>query len=339
MAVTMRDVAKAAGVSPMTVSNVLNGRTTVDEGRRQRVLAAVDELGYQLNLSARHLRSGNTGTVAAIVPAFDHLYFGALATALTCELQAKDLHTVVEQSGSTKDGELLALSGARMLRYDGVILSAVGLSYEDINALRFDLPIVLLGEQAVPKRFDHIMMNNVEGARLATEHLIQTGCKRVAILGGLDGPIESGMSQARANGWRQAHIQAGLVADPELMIPMVDYDAHEARSIVQQLLTARPDVDGIFCVTDFAAIGAITGVQHMGLQCPRDVAIVGFDNLSIGEDLFPAVTTIDPGLDWIVEQASRLLLTRIAQGNDLAPEHLVSPVRLVQRETTRPMPR
>lgn len=330
--VTMSDVARAAGVSVMTVSNVINGRPRVGADTRLRVLEVVADLGYEVNLSAKRLRAGKSGTVGLVVAQLDHLYFGELAARFAAAFARQGVHVVVEQSGASPEGELSAISHARLQMYDGVLLSVVGLTYRDVDRLHTSVPLVLLGEQEMPPRFDHLSMANVDGARLATGHLLDRGCRRVAIVGGAPPDSAVGMAGLRSDGWRLAHAERGLVADERLVLELTSQEANQARARVTAALREGLEIDGVFAVTDQDALGVLVALRDAGLAVPEDVALVGFDNLAIGE-LF-GLSTIDPGNDWLVDQAVRLLERRIA-GGEPEPEHLLSPVRLVERSTTR----
>jgi DNA-binding LacI/PurR family transcriptional regulator len=134
--VTMTDVARASGVSVMTVSNVINNRPRVGADTRARVLGVIDELGYEVNLSAKRLRAGRTSTVGLVVPSLGHPYFGELADRYVTAFARRGIHVAIEQSGASKEGELSAISRARLQMYDGVLLSVVGLSYEDVDRIR-----------------------------------------------------------------------------------------------------------------------------------------------------------------------------------------------------------
>lgn len=340
--VTMTDVARAAGVSVMTVSNVVNDRPRVSERTRQRVLEVVADLGYEVNLTARRLRAGRTDTVALVVPQLAHLYFGELGRKLSENFAEQGKHLVVEQSGASREGELSALSNARLRMYDGIIVSAVGLAYGDIDRLRPGIPTVLLGERTVPDRFDHVMMANEEGALLAVRHLLETGARRVAIVGGTPDPTatqeatigQTGASTLRTLGWQAAHAERGLVADPDLVVSVPHLDAAEAVELTTELLRRRPDVDAIFAVTDQVALGSLAALHSEGRRVPDDVQVVGFDNLALLSLVPPGLSSVDPGSPWIAEQAAEVLLARI-NGSDLPPQHLSAPARLVLRGSTR----
>lgn len=332
--VTMSEVAREAGVSVMTVSNVLNNRSNVGGDTRLHVLEVVDRLGYEINLTARRLRSGRTGTVGLIVPRFDLHYYGELASLISDALAVDRMHLVVEQSGASRERELSALSLARLQQYDGVLLGAVGLDMADLDRIHPDLPTVLFGEQDVPDRYHRVHMGNVAGARLATEHLIACGAKRIAVLGGKLTAPRPEMATYRATGWSDALADAGLTPLPDLVIPLHDYSISEARARITDALAAGLEIDGIFAVTDEVAIGALAGLHDAGMRVPDDVQLVGFDNLGISQHLIPGLTTIDPHRPAMVDEALRLLRRQFEDEN-AAPEHIVSPVSLVTRGSTR----
>lgn len=331
---TLKDVARAAGVSVMTVSNVVNDRPRVAAATRRRVLDAIDTLGYEVNLTARRLRAGRSGTVALVVPRADHPYFGELAARFTEALRPSGRHLVVEQSGASKEGELGALSQARLQQYDGVLLSAVGLQAADVERLDADLPLVLLGEKPVPARFDHVALGNVAGGRLAVAHLLARGARRVAVVGGTAYPTDGGLSDQRTQGWRAAHAAAGVPADDALVLPVEGLHMAAARATLRDALAGGLDLDAVFAVTDQVAIGVLAALHDAGRRVPADVQVVGFDNLAIGEHVPPGLTTVDPSNDELVEHALRLLGRRLA--GDAGPaEHVTTPVRLVLRGSTR----
>lgn len=331
---TLKDVARASGVSVMTVSNVINGVPRVGAATRQRVLDAIDDLGYEVNLTARQLRAGRSGTVALVVPRIDHPYFGELAARFTELLRPSGRHLVLEQTGASKEGELTALSQARLRQYDGVLLSALGLQYADVDRLDAGLPLVLLGEKPMPPRFDHVALGNVEGGRLATAHLLARGARRVLMVGGSAGPTDGGMGDQRTDGWRQAHADAGLVPDERLLVQPDELEMRHGREAVRAALADGTQFDAVFAVTDQVAVGALAALHEAGVRVPDDVQVVGFDNLGVGEHLWPALTTVDPRNDALVEHALRLLDRRLS-GDDGEPEHVVTGVRLVERGTTR----
>ncbi|WP_230685045.1 LacI family DNA-binding transcriptional regulator [Cellulomonas sp. JZ18] len=333
----MSDVARLAGVSKMTVSNVLNDRPRVGDETRRRVLAAVDELGYEINLTARRLRAGRVDTVALIVPRFDHMYFAELAACFAVEVARHDRHLVVAQSGASREGELSALSQARLRQYDAVVLSAVGLSYDEVDALSLSQPLLLLGEQEVPPRFDHVSIDNAGGARLAVGHLLDRGARRVAVVDGPPVPASDvaagapdATSDQRIEGWRAAHRERGLVADESLLLGGALYTAEGARDVLARALADGRRVDAVFAVTDEMAYGVLAALHDAGLRVPQDVAVVGFDDLRGSAFAVPGLSSVDPGREWIARQAVAVVERRLA-GDDSGPVRLTAPVELVVR--------
>jgi DNA-binding LacI/PurR family transcriptional regulator len=331
----MTDVARRAGVSTMTVSNVINGRSQrVSEPTKRRVLATIAELGYQVNMTARNLRMGRTGAVGLAVPAFAPGYFSQLAARLADRFAAHGLRLVVERTGASRTAELDALTAARLSGYDGFVLSVVAGDAADLEKLSIDTPVVLIGERAVPARFDHVLMDNVAGARMATEFLIRAGARRIALLGGASGSDES-MPELRTRGYQNAHEAAGLAVSDELIV-RTGYGVDDGHSATRGLIDRATGFDAIFALTDSAAIGALRALAETGRRVPDDVQVIGFDNLEDGRFTVPALTTVEPGNAEMADAICALLIERIESRPASVPARVVMPeARIVQRETTR----
>lgn len=331
----MIDVARAAGVSTMTVSNVINGRSArVSEATRQRVLAAIGELGYQVNLAARQLRMGRTGTVGLAVPDFESGYFAELADRLADRLAEHELRLVMERTGASRSGELDALTAPRLSTYDGFVLSVVAGDRDDLEQLRIDTPVVLIGERAVPARFDHVLMDNVGGARAATALLLRTGARRIALLGGQSSPRQT-MPALRTRGYRAAHEEAGVAVRPELIVTSV-YRVSGGYDAVRSLIADKIDFDAVFALTDSTAYGALRALAEAGRRVPDDVQVIGFDNLRASEFSVPALTSVEPDNDAMADAICTLLVERIAQGSTPVPARVIMPeAKIIERESTR----
>lgn len=331
--VTMSDVAKVAGVSSMTVSNVVNGRPNVSTRTRERVLEVMAEMGYQMNLTARNLRAGQTNSIALVVPNFNG-FFGELADDMGRMLLDSDRSLVVESTHSRSDIERDAmLSMSRLSMHDGAIVSVSGLSSQEIAEIRPHVPVVLMSERQMPKKFNHVQLDNVEGARMATAHLAARGARRVAMLGGSYNS-DADMAYHRLRGWEQALNDHGLEADPELVVPLNHYSGSESVQAFGELL-ARKDIDGVFCVTDIVALGALSALKGAGLAVPDDVQVVGFDNMVLSRFTPPGgLTTVGPRPGALATHAIDLI-TRLIATPDMPPEHVTVPSILVQGVTTK----
>lgn len=332
--VTMADVARSAGVSTMTVSNVINGRPRVGPATRERVLAAINELGYQVNLAARHLRAGRTGVVGLAVPELERPYFAQLAGRLADRFEAHGLRIVMERTGASREGELDAVAFSRLRMYDGLILSVVDIDPAELTQIRTDAPVVMIGERALPSRFDHVMMDNVDGARQATAHLLATGARRVAMLGG-DPDGTANMPALRAEGYTIAHTEAGVPVDPELTV-RCNFTLQEGYDAIRSLLDRGTAFDAVFALTDVVAMGALRALADAGLRVPDEVQVVGFDDIDEAPYLVPALSSVNPGHDEMADTITSLLVAQITSGATGDPKEVIVPAELVRRGTTRP---
>lgn len=313
MAATLRDVAAQAGVSIKTVSNVVHDFPHIRQSTRERVLAAIDELGYKPNITARSLRSGRTGVIGLALPQLSQSYFGELADAVIQAAERRNLVVLVEQTGGDRDRELSMLTSARLQLVDGLIFSPLGLAADDAAQLRVPYPMVLLGERVFDAPVDHVAMRNVDAARAATRHLLERGCRRIAVIGAEAGDVP-GSASLRLQGYREALAEAGVPFDAALLGRVQRWDRADAAAVMRRMLAAGTPVDGVFGFTDTLALGAMREVQAAGLRIPEDVAVIGFD--SIDETLYslPPLSTIDPGRADIAETAVGLLADRIGGG-------------------------
>ncbi|MFI8535572.1 LacI family DNA-binding transcriptional regulator [Streptomyces aquilus] len=331
---TMQDVARAAGVSAMTVSNVINGHPKVGEATREKVLEAMARLDYRVNVSARNLRKGRTGTIGLAVPEVDSPYYGRLAAAIIAAAAPLGLRVAIEQTYARRDSELEALAMSRNRLYDGLILSTVGMGPQDTEWLTMDHPVVILGERIFGGPVDHVAMPNVEASRAATRHLVERGCRRIAFVSGTVGE-EVDVSSLRHTGYRQALEEAGLPLDPELHQRLAAFSRAEGARCARDMVERGLDFDGVFCVTDTVAMGVLRGLADAGVRVPEQVKVMGFDDVPESGFLVPSLSTVDPDHDTMAERAVRLLVRRIERtGARPEPEEFVSRFSVVVREST-----
>ncbi|KAB7000640.1 LacI family transcriptional regulator [Bifidobacterium longum] len=302
--VTMREVAKAAGVSIKTVSNVVNDYEFVSDATRAKVHKAIDELGYVINVSARNLRRGSTGIIALAIPDLQLSYFAQLSSLIITEAKKLGLRVIVEPTLYSREGELDALHGSQTAMVDGLIYSPLELGPDDAAEVEVDYPLVLIGERIFTDKVDHIATENVEGAKRATSYLLQTGCKRVAVVGVHPGE-EVGSAALRFRGYREALEEAGVVA-----------------------------------LNDMLASGVMHSIQMHDLRIPEDISVIGFDNSDDSQYLSPALTSIAPGLEAVARLSVRALKNRIdgqppLEGDSTDPIFRKVSSTLVVRSSTR----
>ncbi|GAA4359829.1 LacI family DNA-binding transcriptional regulator [Microbacterium rhizosphaerae] len=336
MGSTLHDVARAAGVSIKTVSNVVNDYPYVRASTRERVLQAIADLDYHPNLSARGLRSGKTGVIGLAIPELRQNYFAELADSIIRAAGEYDLDVLIDQTGPTRRGEMAVLSGTRLRRTDGIIFSPERLGPEDIPLLRVAFPLVLLGERIFGGPTDHITMHNVESARAGTEHLIGIGRRRIAVIGADPHSTDAtGSASLRLRGYRAALAAAGLPYDPALIRPAAPWHRENGAAAMRRLLEERPDFDAAFTLNDTLGLGALRALGEAGVHVPDDVAVLGFDN--IDEDRFsvPSLSSVEPGREQIAKVAVDVMVARIKEKGDVQPpRQFLADYRIVAREST-----
>ncbi|RXZ44320.1 LacI family DNA-binding transcriptional regulator [Agromyces binzhouensis] len=331
MAATLHDVARLAGVSIKTVSNVINDYPHIRPATRERVERAIAELGYTPNLTARNLRSGRTGAIALAVPDLGLSYFAELAASVIEAAEAAGVVVLVEQTGGDRERELELLRSPRIKLTDGLIFSALGMGQEDAAALDVPYPLVLLGERIFDGPTDHVTMRNVEAARAATEYLLASGRRRIAVLGA-HADSEVGSAGLRLRGYREALEAAGAPFDETIVVPATLWHRADGARAMRELLGRERPFDAVFGLNDTLALGAMRVLQEAGLRVPEQVSVMGFDDLEEAEYAIPSLTTVDPGRGWIAQTAVGALVDRIARPGG-APQTRLAEFRIVERES------
>lgn len=330
MAARLRDVAELAGVSVKTASNVINNYPHVKPSTRARVEAAVKQLRYRPNESARQLKHGRSGFLALAVPQLDSPYFAELATRLSAEAARQGYIMLLDITGADSEAERVVLDGVRSHIIDGLIFSPLTVSAAEVAARGEDRPMVLLGERVIADNCDHVAVDSVAAAAAMTAHLIETGRRRVAAIG-----RESvmGTASVRLAGYRQALADAGLPYDPELVIAVKQYNRADGKAAMQRLLARDRPPEAVFCFNDLMAVGALRACAEAGVRVPEEIAIAGFDDIPECEFITPSLSTVAADLDALSREALRLLLSRVAGSTDPI-ERVRVPWELKLREST-----
>jgi DNA-binding LacI/PurR family transcriptional regulator len=333
MTATLRDVAQLAGVSFKTVSNVINDYPHVSEATRTRVLAAIAQLDYRPNRSARSLRSGRTGAIGLAVPELSLAYFAELADEVITAADERDIVVLIEQTGGDRRRELEVLNGSRRQLTDGLLFSPLALGSDDAALLDVAYPLVLLGERIFDGPVDHVTMENVEGARAATEHLLALGRRRIAVLGSHAGEV-IGSAGLRVSGYRAALETHGIPFREELVVDAGPWHRANGAEAMRMLLARGVEFDAVFALNDELGLGALRVLREHGVEVPDAVAIIGFDDVDEGRYSLPSLSTVDPGRREIARLAVEVLLDRIAGSVTGEPRELRSSFHIVEREST-----
>lgn len=332
---SLSDVAKLAGVSVRTVSNVVNGYQHVAEATRAHVQRALDELDYRPNLAARSLRTGRSGIVTLAVPLVDAPYFGELAREIVRAAERHSYTVLIEQTDSSSQHEKGLFTGAASHLIDGLILSPVGMSAEELRDLHAEIPLVLLGEQISGRLADHVAIDNVAAARTATAHLLDQGRRRIAAIG-CHPESESAGARLRYHGYEAALADAGIAVTPQLVMrmPGIDLNRRGGAEAMARLLIRDPIPDAVFCYNDLTALGASRSLLERGYRVPDDVAVVAIDDIEDGRYSTPSLTTISPNKSQIADLALDLLVERITGNRSQEPREIEADFTLIVRESS-----
>jgi LacI family transcriptional regulator, repressor for deo operon, udp, cdd, tsx, nupC, and nupG len=334
--VTLRDVALRAGVSTRTVSNVVNDFHHVSPTMRAKVQVALDELNYTPNLLARSLRQGRTGIITLLVPDIAVTYFAELAHEVVERASRRGFTVMIDETSGLPQRERAMLEVAVQSSWvDGLLLSSLGLDGRDLVGLQSNKPVVLLGERTAKTALDHVGIDDVRAARDAVTHLISTGRRRIAAIGGSFIGSDA-TSRLRLRGYRQALRSAGLLAH-EGHVRTSDYKRVSAAAAVRTLFDAPDRPDALFCFSDELATGALRALYELGVAVPGEVSVVGFDDVEESAFATPSLTSVRPDKGAVANVALEMLIERI-HGSEVAPRDVRVGHELIIRESSTQVP-
>jgi DNA-binding LacI/PurR family transcriptional regulator len=324
---TLEEVAQRAGVSRSVASRAMNNARNVSPAKREAVARAADELGYVPNATARALATSTGGSVVLAVSNDDPTLFGdpffaQVLVGVAAALDRTELDLTLMLASSER-GQARLERLLRSRRSDGVMLMALR-GDDPLNRLAAatELPVVLGGRPLHGEARWYVDVDNRGGARLATEHLLSSGCRRIATI---TGPLDLEASVARYQGFADAMAVGRLGAD---RVEHADFSYEGGARAMERLLAAHPDVDGVFAASDNMAAGALRALKAAGRRVPDDVAVVGFDDLEIARHTEPALTTISQPIRGLGQEMATMLV-RLIDGE--SPTPVILPTRLVVR--------
>lgn len=334
MAVRLKDIAADLGVSTITVSKVLRNQPDVGEETRRRVLQRVQELNYKPNLLARGLASGKSHTIGLIVPDLVHTFFAEFAKGLKAGLRKRGYQLVLASAEEEPEMEREEIDNLLARGVDALLVASCQTDAGGLESLRTaSVPFVLI-DRALPAIESHFVgTDDVAAGRLATEHLIGLGRRRIAHIAG------EGFSTGRGRllGYRNALEAAGMPYDSALVVSKarVEESGDEiGRAAMEQLLSLDARPDAVFCYNDLTAVGAIGCMLDAGLRVPEDVAVIGCGNLRLAAYLEVPLSSIDQATAEQGEQAARLTVSLLAGGAKAGVEAICVVPRVVARAST-----
>jgi DNA-binding LacI/PurR family transcriptional regulator len=326
---TIYDVARLAGVSTATVSRALNDSAPIAPPTRAAIDAAVAQLGYRPNPIARSLVTRSSQTIALLLPDITNPFYAELVAGAERVLAERDRAMLLCTTAFDPEQEARYLRILRENHVDGALVDGLVLGTERIASVVADgFPIVCLDRDVDSPLVPLVQVDNRQGARLATEHLLGLGHTRIAHISG----PRARLSDERLGGYRDALAAAGIAHDPALETPG-DFDEAGGHAAMRRLLESGARFTAVFCANDLSAIGALNAILSSGRRVPGDLSIVGFDDIRLAPYTSPPLTTVHQPAAEIARHATTLLLDLIDGGSAPTHLHLFAPT-LVQRGST-----
>lgn len=329
MSVTIKDVARLAGVSVATVSRVMNASAPVNDTTRQRVLDVARDLRFAPNGSARALSRRRTGALGVILPDLYGEFFSELLRGMDQAAQRGDHSLLVSSSHHDARGVAFAVQAMRG-RVDGLLIMAPEVDPDGLaDVMPAGMPTVLLNE-ANPRDDVHTLaVDNYGGAFAMTEHLLALGHRRVGFVSGAPANVDA---REREKGFRAALRSAGVQFDESLTV-RGNFSEQSGRRGAMALLALAERPSAIFAANDAMAVGALSALRHSGIKVPTDVAVVGFDDIPISAFIDPPLTTVSVGVAQLGMRAAELLLHLVRERPPptAAPRREVRPATLIVR--------
>jgi len=336
MAVTMLDIAKGLNVSVVTVSKALRNQGKISAATRKRVLQRAKELNYQTNWIARSLVTRRTYTIGLLLPDFTHPFFSEVAKAVADTVRPHGYHVIItyfEEDAALERSEAESLVARQV---DGLIMASAQSPdrvdlFDDIRKRK--IPFVLIDRPIRGVHASFVGVDNEAIGRLATDHLIAQGCRRIAHL---RGPA-LGIAADRLAGYRRALEKHSMAMSPAYVVE-ARYGDQSGYKAMRKLLRVRPMPDGVFCYNDPVAIGAMKAILEEGLKVPQDIAVVGAGNVHYSDLLAVPLSTVDQSTHEIGTRAAEFLLEQIQSKRVLRPRKILIEPRLVARQSTHRVP-
>jgi len=327
------DVARLAGVSQATVSQVLNNTSSfsVPIETRQRIQDAVKRIGYVPNDLARSLRTRRTQTLASVIPDISNPFYPALERGIQNVADAHGFDLIVYNTDGALEKEKRCLQSLLRGRVDGVIGVFFHLGPQDLRVLsEHNLAVVVLYEAELEPNssFDRVFVDNVKAARAGVEHLLERGHRRICMLSGPHGTLTN-----RVEGYLQALRAHSPALEPHI-VEAQDFTEACGYTAMQEVLAGAERFSAVFAANDLMAMGALSALREAGLKVPQDVALMGFDDIPASRLLTPALSTVTQFQEGMGRQAAQLLLERLSGSVTAAGRAVEMPFEVVVRDST-----
>ena len=339
MPITIKDVAKRAGVSHSTVSRALHGSNLISDETVERVRQIAIEMGYFPSAAARSLKTNRSHALGVIVSAIDDPFFSEILQGIEEIAQERGYSLLMAASQRDPQREQAIVQDMRERHIDGLIICSASFSAEQRRKLlEYGIPIVAVNNQAAEEYRYSIYHDDVDGSRQVARHLIDLGHRRIAYLGN---PLSGRTTLDRLTGFRQEMDATGLTIPDEYIHEIHGGDPEDGLTALNHFLELPERPTALFCFNDMLAIGVLNGLQRAGIRVPEDISVVGFDNIVFSAYTNPPLTTLDQPKHYIGAEAARLILGLLDPliGEE-APNQEIQKLKgkLLVRQSTAPPP-
>jgi LacI family transcriptional regulator len=335
MAVTMKDIARDLGVSVVTVSKVLRNHSDISAQTRKRVLQRMKELNYQPNPAARTLVTGRTNLIGLIVPDLVHSFFAEVAKGISARLRAQEYSLIIASSEDDAALERSEIEQMLARRVDALILASTQSGGETVRRIQdLHLPYVLFDRKIAGVSANFVGIDDVMAGTLATTHLLEGGCKTIAHIGGSD--VSTAVD--RLAGYSSTLARHGVSLPLEYIVTYgCGGDSGDLAGYkgMKRLLQLKPRPDGVFCLNDPVAMGAMRAIVEAGLKIPADIAIVGCGNAHYDDLLVVPLSSVDQDSCSLGASVAKLAMSIIKRRPEAAPRSVILPAKLVVRASSR----
>jgi LacI family transcriptional regulator len=331
----MKDIARDLGVSLMTVSKALRSHADISEETRRRVLKRARELNYRPNWIARSLVTRRTYMIGLVIPDLMHSFFAEVAKGIARKFEPLGYQIVISNSEESPQAELRQIEVLLDRSVDGIIIAAAeanahGELFQTLENRARKIPYVLIDRMPAGFEGHYVGVKDEEIGMMATEHLIEQGCRRIAHVRGPANPPGLG----RLRGYKRALAKHGLEVVPEYIVGGQHEDSTGYEGM-RKLLRLPAPPDGVFCYNDPVAAGALKAILESGLKVPGDIAVIGAGNVHYSDLLLVPLSTIDQSSTQIGETAADLLVECIEAKKPLEARRILITPRLIERESSR----
>jgi LacI family transcriptional regulator len=337
MAIRLKDIANELGLSVVTVSKVLRDHPDIGAETRKRVLRRMRELNYQPNLAARSLVSGKTWSLGLVVPDLLHPFFADIAKSISASAQKRGYSLLISSSDEDPDLEVREIKQLLARRVDVIIVASAQSSVDCFRLIEEQkTPYILIDRRFEGLDANFVGVDDVAVGALATSHLIEQGCRRVAHIRG----PEVSTAVGRLDGYRRVLASCGLTPLPGHIVSLGASGDHRGEKggyeAAKRLISVEPLPDGIFCFNDSSALGAMRALLDARLRIPEDVAVIGCGNFSYSDFLRVPLSSVDQGSEGIGKCAGDLALALANRKTKVKPKtELISPHLVVRASSQR----